>query len=161
MIQSSYVFEPAVAVEGMIADSGVRDVLSRLLESATADAGHFVVKGTATDQAKLPGVATDVTNLLLGVLVFQPMQEATGTANRFVATDAVAVMRRGRIWVKVAGTAIADGAVPFVFHSGADAGKVSGAAGAGPDATIVPEGSVRCLKGAAPGGLALLDLNLP
>src|SRR5688500_3155125 len=107
-IQTSYVFEPAIAVEGMIADSANRDIISRLLESTVADAGLFVVKGTATDQAKLPGSAGDVTNLVLGVLVFEPMRETTGTANRFKATDAVPIMRHGRIWVKVAGTALTD-----------------------------------------------------
>lgn len=159
--QTSYVFEPAVAIEGMIADSGVRDVISRLLESSASDAGLFHVKGTATDQTKLPAAAGDVTNFLQGVSVYEPMRAATATADRLRAKDMVPLLRRGRIWVKVAGTALVDNGPVFVTHSGADAGKVSGAVGAGPDATAVPNGAAKCIKGGAPGALALIDLNLP
>lgn len=159
-IQTTFLFEPPAAVAGMIADSGYRHIESDLLETAAGVApGLGVCMGTAFGRCKIPAATGDVSAHFRGFACLPGIVEPrAGDANIWRQKDAVAIMRRGQIWVPVAIT-IGDDVPVYIVHSGADAGKIQPAAGAGPDATLAA--GVRCLKGAAGGGIALVSINLP
>ncbi len=159
--QTSYSAAPAVAVPGFMADSDPsRSVVTGYVETAGGlEAGRFVKRGTRYRQVLALAAAADVTNLLRGVTVWENIRQPS--TPQFLAKEPVGVMRKGRIWVLTAGTDTADSGPCFIIHSGADAGKVAGAAGGGPDATVVPNGAARIIKGAAVGQLSLVEVNLP
>lgn len=163
--QTAFTAEPAVAFAGQIADLGSLShdmTISRLLETvAGCDAGLFVVTGTdAETQCALPAAAADVTDKVLGVAVLKTMKEPDASGVLYQAKDCIPIARRCRIWVKVGPDGITPGdSELFVVHSGVDAGKVQSVAGAGPDATAIPNGAAKCLK--VSGSIAQIDLNLP
>jgi hypothetical protein len=150
--QASVLAEPPSAIAGMIADSGFGYCESVVLDSA-ADAGLAIVDGAnGPDSGKLPGQSSDVTNLLRGFSVYNPMIEPR--TPRFAAKDCISVKRRGRIWVQVHGDVTRG---PFyVVHSGADAGKIRGD---NTGATLCP--SAKVIVAAAAGGVAQIEVNLP
>jgi hypothetical protein len=161
-VQTTYSLEPAVAVAGLIADTGFRDVQSRILEQAAGAApGRLMVKGTGQDQVKLPTAAGDVTNDAIGFLVWNTMMEPNGFPTPGAAVwqdkDAVPVLGKGRIWVPVTGAATLDDGGVFVIHSGADAGTVRGTA----DASATVLGSSKVLRSGLIGGVSLVEINLP
>jgi hypothetical protein len=161
-VQTTYVLEPSFGVGGLIADSAFRDVQTRILEqSGGAAPGRLLVKGTATDQAKLPTASADVTNDALGFLALSPMMEPNAypipTAVIWQDKDAVPVLGKGRIWVPVTGAAALDDGQVFVIHSGTDAGTIRGTA----DASATVLGSAKVIRGASIGAVALVEINLP
>lgn len=158
--QTSVIAAPPGAVAGMVADNDPSQSFVTFYASAGLAQGRFFKRGTTTnyDVGSPIAAAADVTTLLAGLSVFDTMRMPK--TPHYSAKDPVRTMRRGRMWVEAAGT-IATGDTVYVVHSGADAGLVQGAAGAGPDATAVPNGAAKCLKGGSDGDLVLIEINLP
>lgn len=160
--QVTFPLQPPPAFAGMKADTSNADVETRLAETAL-DAGYGVVKGTdpTIGQCKLPANTGDVTNSFLGVTLYTPYKEPTGTANRYLADEHVPVLGQGTIWVNVDATSgatiTADGPV-YCVHSGAQAGKFRGDANSGA-ATLVPNAKAK--SSATEGGIAKIKFNVP
>lgn len=158
---------PAAGLAGMIADTGPRDVVSRIVEDAAGIApGIFVTKGTADYNAALIDAAGDVTStgVLLGVTVLDTSRPpATPQYGQYAQ---VPVLRKGRIWVQ-SETAQAYGARPYIRHATSVNGSVVGVIRNDADtistvdkATQAPEG-VRVVSTLSAAGLCLVEINLP
>lgn len=165
--QTVYDQFPAVAFDGMIADSAVKQVDTALADVAL-DCGRAVVTGGAStitdpDRVKLPTAAGDVTNKFKGVSLYQASKmPISGSANRYAIKDAVPVLRRGRVYIFPEGDMVDDGPVFVVNGSGAGtAGKFRGDANAGAATTL--GANAICRRGAtvASGLPAILEFNLP
>jgi hypothetical protein len=154
--QTTYSDFPAQAVAGQIADLSPTHTISRLAEGPIG-AGCFVAKGTSRDQTLLPAAGTDVSAHLDGVAIYTALKEPYTSTAQYKATDSVPVLRKGPIWVQVAVVAVTDDSVPYIYHTGSNAGKIRGTTDG--SATVAPSG-VKVIQGAAPGGLALVELNL-
>lgn len=157
--QTSYDLYPAAGYAGQIADLGAFTEKVSGLAQVALDAGLFLVKGTASNQVKLPTATGEVTNNLKGVAVYQSLRMPTGGANRYAIGDSLPVLRKGRIYVPVISVAVTDDMVPYIVHTGGDAGKIRGD-NAASNATAAPSG-VKVIIGAAAGGLAVVEINLP
>lgn len=153
--QLSYDLAPAAAFAGMKADSGLSDTVSRLADVAL-DAGLGVCKGTDTESVKLPTTEGNVTGSFGGIALYNASQMPR-TANRYAATDAVPVLKRGRVWVQTEAT-IADDAAIYCIYDATNRGKFRADADTN-RAGLVP--SAKCIKGVTGAGLALIEINLP
>ena len=102
-IQTTVSNDPTIAVEGMFAEGGPRDIVSKKAAVAINN-GRFVVQGTADDQCKLPTVTGDVTGKPLGLAVYDasltPAWPAS-TGEPYPIGSGVSILRKGRAWVKV------------------------------------------------------------
>lgn len=158
--QTTYLNAPAEAVAGHLAYSepGRRIRTGFVEASGGLKVGRFVCKGTNTKQVRAIAAASDLTQLA-GVTLFDSMRMPSSLGyNQY---DAVPLLRGGdAVWIEAA-AAIDENDTVYVVHSGADAGLVQGAAGGGPDATAVPNGAAKCLKGGGDGDLVLIEVNLP
>ena len=139
MSQTS-VIEQGVARSGLLADLGLREMLSFSAETAIPF-GLFVVRGTDMDkQCKLPAAATDVTDRKKGLGVAVALQTLEvplmGTADpQYLKDFTVAVLTFGRIWVPTEDDATDESKSVYVRHT-VDAaltkiGGFSASAGAG------------------------------
>ena len=158
------------ALPGQIADLGAvqaGDIVSRSLDTAAgANPGLFVVEGaTVGVGCKLPTAASDITNLLLGVLCLEAMKMPRAGSPIYAQKDVVPVMRRGRVWVYTVAdpASVAPDTTPFIVHSGADAGKVGSTAGTGTVATAFPAaaGNAKIVLVDATIGAALIEISMP
>lgn len=153
--QTTYVFEPAVAMAGMVADMTNKTVLTKLVDIAL-DAGQGVVTGADGERCKLPVDAASVANFQ-GVALYDASKEPR-TANRYKATDAAGVLRRGRVWVKTDAILVVDGPVYLVNGSG---GGVAGNFRPDADtaaATLIAGAKVVKVASAS---LAMIEINVP
>lgn len=160
MSQTSYA-EQAIAFAGMKADAGDDDVLSRLAEVAIPF-GKLVILGTDKDrQCKLPGASGDVTTagLQLGVsLQSHAMEQNSASPAQYDVKDAVSVMHKGRVYVKVEEDVTASDPVFVRYAAGGDGvGSFGKTAGTSERAAL---SKARYLKAALAGGLAVVELDL-
>lgn len=140
-----------------------RDLQARFAEVAHGP-GLGMVYGANRQFAKLPTVTGDVTNNFDGIVVHDPWNtyDRAYGINRWFT-----LLRKGRIWVQIFGTALLESApnAVFMIHGGANAGKFRGDAGAGGDAgTAVPTAKVCRLGTPVAGGgdgIAMIEINLP
>lgn len=147
---------PAVASAGQIADTGFRDVTTGIADGDMDPALAVVLGAHGSDSIKLPSATGDLASLK-GWTLAKVMKEPR--TPQFAATDAVDVLRVGRLWVVPQGDVVDEGPV-YVIHSGANAGRIRGDAGSGGNAaTLVSRAKV--LKGATAGNLARIAVNLP
>jgi hypothetical protein len=126
--QTSVTATPAVALAGMIADSGHKDIISRLL-TVTCLAGLFVCGDHET--AEPPDSAGDVTGNGLGGVAYEPMSEPSSTG--FAVGHSVSIVRWGRLWMTtLAGAAPTAGSAVYVYRGATEAnrGKVTQNSGA-------------------------------
>ena len=144
-----------VAHPGQLADSGNKDVISRLAETASGiRAGIFVVPGTDVDrQAVAPTAAGDITTGDgLGVVLYDASKMPARTAVALAVDaeyddlDSLPILSKGRVWALLddAATITANG-VCYVRHV-AGAGEVLGAFredADGADADILPNAFFR------------------
>lgn len=166
--QTTFPTEHDRALPGMVdrTPSGQLDIVSRVLD-VDMRPGVMTIKRTASvdpERVRLPTAAGDIVSALLaGVLRMDQSQSPTYAYKAQVGRQSV--VRRGLIWMHVAvanvSSAAASSKTLFLVHSGVNAGAVSGAAGAGPDATAVPAGLFEIEEGGAVGGLALINWKLP
>lgn len=154
--QTSYTNEAPTGYAGQLADLSPSHTDSMAADVAL-DCGLFVVLGAAYGRCKLPTATGQVTNNLQGISRYVAMAEPRTAGARFKIGDMVPVGRKGRYLVPVVSATVADDAIPYIIHTGADAGTIRGTTDA--SATIAPSG-VKVLRGAAAGGLALVEVNL-
>lgn len=165
MSQLAYTIDPVRAVEGGLHDASFhRDIVSKLAQ-ADIPFGRFVTRHTAgdDDQVRLPALTGEVTATGVGFAIADTSKESPvigGSGGLHAATEAVPVMKRGRI-VLVPEDAVTAGDGVFVrFTDGGGAltiGRVrsdvdGGEAVALPGATFVED--------AGAGELCVVDLNL-
>lgn len=97
-MQTSYGFNAAAGMPGMLADLGNNDVLTRV-NPAVVHPGKIVVRGTDPDaECKSPAVSGDVAKALGLALLDQAMENG---AEGFPAKSSVPILAKGRAFVKV------------------------------------------------------------
>ena len=158
MSQLSYPTSMTAAFAGMLADSGPRDVLSRISEEATAfPYGVAVVAGTDPDtQALLPTGAAD----LLGVALHSHAAEVgADDANNVEDERVFNVMHDGRLYVLVE-EAVTPSSPVFVRVAAGGGGAQLGAFRASADtATALACTGARFLTSAGIAGFAVLEID--
>lgn len=161
--QTSYALTPAVAVPGLLADSGHgRDLGTGFVANATIASGLFCCFHTGDKDLQIRATAAtgEVTdNRARGVTVFMPFAPNAPNA----VGDCITYMKKGRIWVNVEEAVTP--ASPVFVRFAAGAFPTLGAFRASDDtasAVALPNGSAKYITAQATiGGLALLELNLP
>lgn len=148
---------PNIGLNGTLADCGNHTISSVTVETGGFDVGVAVALGVGGyGFGKALAASGDVANVI-GWSMFKPMMEPS--VPRFLATNVADVVRKGRLWVLCQGATV-DLGPAFVIYSGASAGQLRGDASSGGTAALqVTRATV--LQGAAAGGLALLDINMP
>lgn len=94
-IGASYALRAPAAFAGLIADAGLHDVASRVVETASVAFGLAVGRGTADGSCKLGGTGFE------GITA----EDKTRTADLFAVGESAAVLRKGTVWV-TAGAAV-------------------------------------------------------
>lgn len=152
MSQESYNVEMDVAFEGMLADSGRHDALSKVIEGAGLDFGLGCTYGTEEGQIKALSAITDK---FAGCIIHKHVEDGV-----LVEKSAVSLMRKGRMYVKVE-EAVAEGD-PVHCRAIAPGAEVVGAFRKSQDGvnTLEVKGA-EFRSSAAAGGLAIIDFNLP
>ena len=93
MSQTNYDAEMEIAFEGMLADSGKHDALSKTIEGAGLAFGLGCTYGTADGQVKALSAITDK---FAGTLIHKHVVDGL-----IGDKDTIALMRKGRMYVKV------------------------------------------------------------
>lgn len=175
-MQTAITFDQPFAVAGALADEGPREILTGIVSKQSgAPAGinmglaifHLVGTDLATKDVKevrsALGAASRTNLQFQGVCFYdasQPEPYDLATGFNYVQGDAIPVLKRGRVWVKVedAVTPASGVRVRIIASGGEIAGSFRGAADS--TDTIVIQ-AARWLTAADAGGLALLDLISP
>jgi len=158
MPQTTILDNPPRALAGMIAEAGApRYVRSKRAENVATqaiNAGQFVLRGTADDQAVAitDGATVDATTVA-GVVLLEtsrPLEEAPPTEG-----DDLSVMRFGVVYLQVT-AAVTAGNPVFVGNATAQLGDIDDATGTG----LVQVPGCRFLESAAANGFAAAMINL-
>jgi hypothetical protein len=132
MSQTAHTQDPAVALEGMEADTSLAKERISGLATVAIPFGHFVsAEGSAENPyaVELPDATAKVTDGRgLGVAVSDVSVESDGGAgNGYEIDDAVPILRRGRVWVISEDAVAAVGTPAFVRFAAGGGGSVLGA----------------------------------
>ncbi len=158
--QLTYSILPSQGFAGQLYDAGHHDIITGIADE-DLDAGLGVCTGDEFGGIELPATGTDVTGAQFkGVTILQVAREPgqfPATGPRYLAKDAVPILRRGRIWVMPLGDMVNDGPVYCVVAS-ANFGRFRGD---NTNASLVP--NCYCIQGAtaSSGFPALISINLP
>ncbi len=158
MTQLSYGYDMEIGQPGLLFDIGNNSVLTYRAEE-NINFGLGLVKGTGDSDALLP---VDGDGDFIGVAIRTQGIEQNGSGEAFYAEkSAVSVLNRGRIYVRSEQEVVAGDPVFLRFEVGAP-GTVLGAfrKDADTDKAYALSG-VRFVRGAAAGGLAVIEINLP
>ena len=150
----------AVGLEGQKADSGFDDVLSRIAEGAVPF-GKLVVVGTDPDkQGQLPSTTGEITTAsgILGVSIHSHDNQFTAVGEGNANEDAMNLMHKGRVYVKVEEAVTPASPVFARYAAGGDGLGSFRASDPGTAADQVP--GARYLSSAGIGELALLEVDL-
>jgi len=148
-MQTDYKRYFGVGVEGAIADGGFIDAVSGTVES-----GQELLAGMAFGRVVIRGskerlvAASTAGSKALGVLKHKHTEE--GVIGEF---EAVSVVRKGRVLVKVTEDVVAGDAVAYDQASGEFAKTVAG--------DVVALAGCEYMTGALAGELAVVTLNMP
>ena len=96
IIGSSYPTRMAAAYAGMVADTSLHDIVSKVVETAAVAFGLAVGRGTADGSVKLGGAGFE------GIVV----DDKTKTADSYAVGDVAGVARKGTVYV-TAGASVA------------------------------------------------------
>jgi len=162
MSQTSYSIDMVAGNDGQVYDIGFNDFVSGLAEVALIP-GIVVTKGTSVNEVDLPNAAADVSNPLLvkGFVVRDLAVEVPANgAITYAATEAVSVMRQGRIWATCE-DAFTPASSAFVRITAASSftqlGRIRTSADGG---TATALSGIRFLNSGSAGALALLQVDL-
>lgn len=163
-IQASVGYNPAVAIEGQIADLNNVDMRS-YAAGVDITNGRFVVMGAADGRCKLPTATGQITGgTALGIAVYDPMKMVnwpSGVSVPYPQGTTVPIVRKGVVWVKVE-EAVAPGDPVFVrFAAGAGGTNLGAFRKSADTATAVQYPGAVYLDTAAANGLARVDLSAP
>lgn len=156
---------PVVALVGQVADSGSNQdpggTISGQVINATIAPGLLAVwhAGDADNTVRAPAATGEVTGFNpRGVTIY----EASSPNNPYAIGDVIGLLKRGRIWVATE-EAVTPASTPFVRFAAGAGGTVLGAFRASADtATAVAlPGAKFVSTQATPGGLVLLEINIP
>lgn len=152
MSQTNYQVNFDKAFEGMLGDANHMDALSRVIEGAGVLFGKAVTFGTNDNQCK---ALSAITNKVMGVVIHKHVEEGV-----LAAKEAVSLLRKGRIYVKVE-EAVSPGDAVFVRAVAAGA-EEAGSFRASADSTdcIDISANAEYLSSAEAGEFALVDINL-
>lgn len=161
MPQTSYAASPTIAVAGMLADTGDKDIASYPAAEVIPAGRVCVLKSDGT--CELPknegALPTSGAGAPIGVSCYLSASPPGG----YQIGDMVPLVRKGRVWAEFEGTGATDLEVMNVRHSSTVAthrGKVTDAATStseGVEISALPRTVAR--KGTT--GLALVEVNLP
>jgi hypothetical protein len=161
-MQLSYAAAPAAGFPGMKADSGEDDCRTFAQAEASAELpfGVMVAQGGTADKAILP---VDANSRFVGVVIhsheYVPGTDMGTTGLK--PKVAMAVMNKGRIWVKVE-EAVAVNDRAYVRHTSGAGGTQKGAFRKSADtATAVAVPGCRYLTAASANGMAILSVDMP
>lgn len=166
MSQLAYTQDPAVAIEGMLADLGVRELRTAVANEAIAfGLGVTREAGGAADdrppRAGLPDAAGDITSgLFLGIARADVSIEQAATPIGYATDQEFAFLRKGHIWVN-AEPVVALGDPLFIRHAVGAGGTQLGASRNDADtasAAQVPGATFRSAT-AAVANLAIVELG--
>lgn len=150
-MQTSYSKDQPLGYEGQIADPGIRNVDTRIAESAIPF-GVAVAKGAATSSAKTAASGTPVVGV--SVRTHTIVNPADGTDPKYLTGDAVSVLTFGSIYVSPI-EAVDDGDDVYFVHA---TGKFSKSAGSdGTAGTKIDNWKWRSKAGA--NGIAVLEVK--
>lgn len=151
MSQTNYDVNFVNAFEGLLGDVNNIDSVSRLVEGAGVLFGRGVQSGTDEEQAKAAAVAMTLKQFE-GFAIHQAVENGD-----LLETYQIAVLRKGRIWVKTEDAIAKDGNV-FLRLAVGEIGVVMSVADAAN--TLDISDKVKVVKGAGAGELALLEINI-
>ena len=152
MSQLNYDAEMEIAFEGMLADSGRHDALSKTIEGAGVAFGLGCTYGSEAGTIKALSAITDK---FAGCVIHKHVEEGI-----IGDKDTVAVMRKGRMYVKVE-EAVAEGD-PVYVRAVAEGAERAGAFRKSADGTdTIQLSGAEFRSSAAADGLAIIDFNLP
>lgn len=165
MSQLAYTQDPAVAIEGMLADLGPTEIRTAIATEAIAfGLGVTREAGAADDRppgASLPDAAGDVTSgLFLGIARADTTIEQAATPIGYATDQEFGFVRMGHVWVN-AEPVVALGDPLFIRHAAGGGGSQLGASRNDADtasAARVPGASFRSAT-AAVANLALVELK--
>jgi len=151
-VQSSYNQNQRPAVEGMIANTEPKLLISRTIEDATGVGFGKVVQQGSADETCTADLATSAMDAFkfLGVTV-RDRSVRPETPNKFAQRESVQIMRKGVIWVTVAGAVAAGTDVTVTLATG-----VLGSASVGAGVVAIP--GARWESSTSGAGLAKLRL---
>lgn len=162
MSQTSYSLAQAIAMPGLLGDSGFHDVLSGIASTAMGF-GLGVLKGTADSDLALPGVSGDVAKIR-GVTVHQHKEQDLSSVAQYKQKDAVSVLHKGRIWVMVEEAVVPGDAVYVRYAAGGNGVGSFGKTAGSTERAQLSDGSqgskAKYLTSASANGLALLEVAL-
>lgn len=161
MGQTTFSNDPTVALAGMLADAEHVEVI-HAIAAEEIPAGRLVVLNT-DGKVELPQDTT--LTKVMGVALYQSLKPP----GAYAAGDSVPVMRRGKAWVTVSGTAPGDYVAANVRHASDDTnGEATDRGKLCITATSIVAGEeisalsgALLMKGASVSGLAVLELNIP
>lgn len=155
--QSSYDMKMSAAIAGMLADNGDHHSEAFIMDEEIGF-GLGVVKGAISDGYNASGESValpdDANGVFRGITVFKHGEHSYPYAdggNKLAAGDVGTVLRRGRVWVQIDGTATVDGTVYITT-----AGKFTSTQGSNSTATTAVFRRVDTAL-----GLAIVEVNLP
>jgi hypothetical protein len=166
-MQTSYSYDQAAAVPGMLHGSGSRDIVTRIA-GEDLDFGRFVIADPAN-----PGkvkYATDDTGNVVGVVIFKEMlPQQTDGGKPIQAGDPVAILRKGSIWCEafMGGSTPAEFDTIKIHNDDTDAtsiakyGKVTGQAASANVIRTMASRATFLAKPAAADTTVLVEVNLP
>lgn len=179
MAQTAAAALMTIAIAGMVADDGDLDYITLVAEE-DIPFGRVVELDSTGQKCHLPKLAA--LGKVGGISVYPTTKtpNSVSAANAllnlggYAAGEEVRVLRKGRIWVETAGTAVGVGVAANVMHASTDGssqlrnrGKVtasatSATAGAEIDALPTGNGGFGAPAGSTvPSGLVLLEINWP
>ncbi len=100
-MQTSYPTSIGVAIPGMLADMGPKDIVTKTHATLKVLFGLFIARGADDELGKIPALATDVTTNGVGFVVADQSQESLtdSAAPGVPAGKQFNVLKKGRIWV--------------------------------------------------------------
>lgn len=126
-MQLSYSQNMAPAIAGTLYDISGRRVDSYALEGSDIGLGFGVVAGT--DPVKQVTIPAGAITGFKGIAIMQAKEQDASGNVLYKDKETVPVLDQGRVWAPVIGSVTAEGAA-YLIHTGANAGKWTGAAGA-------------------------------
>lgn len=162
MTQTSYSLSMGRGLEGQLNDSGPHDIITMELPAAVPF-GVGVTRGAAEGEAVVPDATGEVSTkgLFLGVTVHTHAVECSASGvPSYPAKSVASIIKKGRVLVKVEEAVNAGDQAFCRFASGAGGTQLGAFRKSADTATAVAVPGAYFYKGAASGGLAVLDLNL-
>ncbi len=149
------------AVEGALAESWAgRDQPTGIVATvAGIPVARFCIGGASENTIDAIDATGDVTGpKLRGVTMLDLFGATSGTAVMYARYSVAPLLRKGKIWMHTIDT-IGNDVIPFIVHTGANAGRLSVDANGGAS-TVAPAGVI-VRKGRTGAGLVLVEINLP